>query len=405
MPGFSQFLLILQVGFGKIIAEWIQTGGRVPVANQLLYVELDVFAALILLVIMEHGKRRLNLTQRLFKRLLISVVVVLLSDAVTWGLNGASFPGARTLNVIANYIYWFSGMLPCYLALLYCMSVVYGRVLKLWKWLFLLPVLGGAVLLLLNGQNGWIFTVSADNIYARGPYFLVVGAMPFLHLAVAIAITVWKYLHAQFYERKTYLMLALYMLVTVFGSVLQILIYGLLTIWISIALSLLMCYVYIQNGSLSTDHLTGLNNRARFDAYSAWLWEHRKDYGGICLMVLDVDRFKSINDGYGHSEGDRALSLIAAALKAAMADRRGFLSRIGGDEFAILLTNAEEGDDELLAAHITLLLQAGNERGEKPYTVSASIGSAWLRDDEESFRTFFSRADQAMYRQKSERRG
>jgi len=379
--------------------------GDEQVFGKILYVEIDVFAALVLLIIMDHGKRRLNLTQSLFKKILVSVVCVLLADAATWALNGATFRGARTLNVIANYAYWLAGALPCYLTLLYCMSVVYGRLMKRWRWIFLVPVAAAVALLCLNVQNGWIFTVSADNIYARGPYFLLVGAMPFIHLAASVVMTVHKYLHAQFYERRLYIMLAFFMGFTILGSALQIAVYGLVTIWISITLALLMCYVYIQNGSLSTDHLTGLNNRARFDAYSAWLWEHRRDYTGICLMVLDIDRFKSINDTYGHGEGDSALKLVAAALKAAMADRRGFLARIGGDEFAILLTNAEPGDDEMFSAHIELLLQAGNARGGRPYTVTASIGGAWLQENEESFRSFFARADREMYRRKSARRG
>ena len=89
------------------------------------------------------------------------------------------------------------------------MSVVYGRLLKLWRWIFLVPVAAAVALLCLNVQNGWIFTVSADNIYARGPYFLLVGAMPFIHLAASVVMTVHKYLHAQFYERRLYIMATL----------------------------------------------------------------------------------------------------------------------------------------------------------------------------------------------------
>jgi diguanylate cyclase (GGDEF)-like protein len=372
--------------------------------DKILYVELDVFAALVLLVIMDHGERRKDLTQTLFKQLLICVILELLSDAATWAFNKAVFPGARTMSVISEYAYWIIGTLPCYLTLLYCMSLVYGKLLKLWSWLFAIPLAAALLLLALNPMNGWIFTVSADNVYMRGPYFMAVGGMPFLHLMACIVMSVRKYLKAQFYERRLYLTLIGVILFTILGSLLQIEIYGLLTIWISITLSLLMFYVYIQNGSLATDHLTGLNNRARFDAYSAWLWERRRDYSGVCLMVLDIDHFKSINDGYGHSEGDKALSIIASALKEAMADRHGFLARVGGDEFAVLLTNAQEGEDEALRGHIASLLQAENERSGKPYRVTVSIGSAWLRESEDSFLSFFARADREMYRRKAERR-
>jgi len=249
----------------------------------------------------------------------------------------------------------------------------------------------------MNFANGWIFTVSGNNVYARGPYFLAVGALPFVHMAAAVLITLRAYFRAQLYERKMFIMLAFFMTAPLFGALLQIFIYGLVTTWICLTLSMLMCYVYIQSGTLATDPLTGLNNRGRFDAYSAWLWENRRDYPEICLLILDIDRFKSINDTYGHAEGDQALMRAANVLKSAMAEQRGFLARIGGDEFAVLLTAGGRPEADRFMERLRVNMAISNADGGKPYRVCFSVGCASLQPDELSFRSLFARADQQMY--------
>ena len=92
--------------------------------NSILYVQLEGFAALVLFIIMDHGKNRLmNLSQRLFKLQLCLTIAVLLLDAATWVLNGRIFPGAHTICLAVNQLYWFLSILPCYVGFLYCVSM------------------------------------------------------------------------------------------------------------------------------------------------------------------------------------------------------------------------------------------------------------------------------------------
>jgi hypothetical protein len=187
--------------------------------NSILYVQLEGFAALVLFIIMDHGKNRLmNLSQRLFKLQLCLTIAVLLLDAATWVLNGRIFPGAHTICLAVNQLYWFLSILPCYVGFLYCVSMICGRVDRLWGLLAAVPVAVGALFLILNFQNGWIFTVSDTNVYTRGPYFLIVGSMPFLHMAAAVVLSAVRYFRAQIYERKLYIMLMFFMLFPLVGS-------------------------------------------------------------------------------------------------------------------------------------------------------------------------------------------
>ena len=60
------------------------------------------------------------------------------------------------------------------------------------------------------------------------------------------------------------------------------------------------CYVYLQNGSVSTDSLTGINNRRRFDRFTRYAWDNMKTpQDNMFLMILDINRFKQINDEFG----------------------------------------------------------------------------------------------------------
>jgi len=370
--------------------------------GSVLYVEIDVFAALMLLIIMERGKSSLlTVTQRLFRHELEAVTAVLLLDAATWLLNGAGFPGARGLSVFFNYLYWASTLLPCYIGMLYCFCVVFGRLRRGTALAFAVPIFAGAALLALNPRSGWIFAVSAANVYARGRYFLAVGAIPFIHMAAAVAVTAYRLFRARPYERRKYVMLMVFMVLPLFGALAQILVYGVVTLWPGLALSMLMCYVYIQNGNLSTDPLTGLNNRGRFDTYTAWRWEALRGTSSLYLIVLDVDKFKTINDTCGHAEGDRALVRAAGVLKRAMDGRGGFLARIGGDEFAVVLGDADAQEAEALMARIRTLMEEENRAARRGYELSFSMGCAGVSGAEKTnFSEVFARADRAMYAEK-----
>ncbi|WP_336922622.1 GGDEF domain-containing protein [Aquipuribacter sp. SD81] len=135
-----------------------------------------------------------------------------------------------------------------------------------------------------------------------------------------------------------------------------------------------------------TDPLTGLANRTVLDAAG------RGGPGGGALLYLDVDRFKQVNDSYGHQRGDAVLRAVAAALRAAV--REGDVPvRIAGDEFAVLLRGpltAAEAD--AVAGRIGAGLGRLDVDG---LTVTTSMGVAWCAGD--GVERLLARADRAMY--------
>ncbi|MCI1665200.1 MAG: diguanylate cyclase [Atopobiaceae bacterium] len=371
-------------------------------------IEIDVFGMLVVFVIMSRTRGGLlTRSQRLFRALEMSAVAILAADMLGWAFDGNDLPFGNVLENAICYLYWALDIVPCYLGLLYCTSIVSDRAYERIRVPFLIPVLIGFAILATNAWTGWIFTVDASNVYHRGPYFPLVGFIPFLHMAASVVISTSEYRRAPRFSRRRYRMLAFFMMIPLAGSILQVLFYGLSTIWTSLIISILACYVYLQKDDLSTDPLTKLNNRRRFDDYSAERWAELGEGSTMQLVMMDLDHFKRVNDTLGHSTGDQALVRCAHALQRAMSSRSGFLARLGGDEFAILLEDASEREVRDIVSSIrheiaqeNMLLAAEDPTGET-YRLEMSIGFARSGKVEgASFTKLFDEADLEMYENK-----
>jgi diguanylate cyclase (GGDEF)-like protein len=148
------------------------------------------------------------------------------------------------------------------------------------------------------------------------------------------------------------------------------------------------------------DGLTGLPNRAFFRQLVEDAIAHAKPGAGLVVMLLDLNRFKEINDTLGHHFGDMLLERTGPRLQRAL--REGdVIARLGGDEFAVLLRDVE--DDDVAAAVAERLcdaLQAPFELEGFALEVDASIGMACYPGDGRDLQTLLRRADVAMYRAK-----
>ncbi|SHK38212.1 PAS domain S-box-containing protein/diguanylate cyclase (GGDEF) domain-containing protein [Bradyrhizobium lablabi] len=153
------------------------------------------------------------------------------------------------------------------------------------------------------------------------------------------------------------------------------------------------------------DALTDLPNRAALDGqFSRALEGARQRNGNFAVLCIDFDRFKEINDLFGHSMGDKALREASTRLQVAA--QGAFLARIGGDEFiAITEQDPLPSSAELLASRLRGALEAGIEIDGHCFDLDLSIGIAVYPRDGEDARSLFANADAALYRAKHEGRG
>ncbi len=142
------------------------------------------------------------------------------------------------------------------------------------------------------------------------------------------------------------------------------------------------------------DDLTNLyNRRMLFTMLERLIKEHRSKRDTFSLIMFDIDHFKTINDTYGHLEGDKVLQTLAAHVQD---DKRvnDLLYRYGGEEFVILLPNTALDGGSAVASRLHKQVQALNHNLDKPVTVSMSVVEHKLK---ESLDSLISRADALMY--------
>jgi diguanylate cyclase len=150
-----------------------------------------------------------------------------------------------------------------------------------------------------------------------------------------------------------------------------------------------------------TDMLTGLYNRMRFTEFmEREISRIRRTGGEACLIILDLDHFKTVNDKFGHPSGDMVLKLIAGAIIKQLRST-DILARFGGEEFAVLLPDTSIGGGLKAAEKIRHAIQRCSFPGlMENYHVTASCGLARL-GNATSFDMVYQEADEALYRAKN----
>jgi diguanylate cyclase (GGDEF)-like protein len=120
-----------------------------------------------------------------------------------------------------------------------------------------------------------------------------------------------------------------------------------------------------------------------------------------CLVLVDIDEFKQINDQHGHKSGDGALELLASALVRCFPRRADVVARLGGDEFAVIAPSTSALDGYRLATRLLDSLRTVGGSDIVNFTVSAGLAEALPAEDPD---TWFARADRALYEAKAEGR-
>jgi len=160
----------------------------------------------------------------------------------------------------------------------------------------------------------------------------------------------------------------------------------------------------LRNMSL-TDELTGLNNRRGFMILANGLLKFsRRARHPLCLLYIDMDSLKHINDTFGHSQGDVALTHFAHILTKTFRDS-DVIARMGGDEFAVLTIDATEGSLNSIQARLQSNVDNHNLEASRGYELSFSLGI--IRVDLDATLTveaLLQQADEAMYAHKKKKK-
>ena len=169
-----------------------------------------------------------------------------------------------------------------------------------------------------------------------------------------------------------------------------------------VAVSLENARLYARMEELATtDELTGLPNRRTFDErLEEVIARHRRAQRSLGLIMLDIDHFKSVNDTYGHAVGDRVLEQVAGALENSVR-QIDVPARFGGEEFAVILEEAERQEARMVAERIRSDVEAMTfEAASESFSCTVSLGVALWPSDAGEQEALVERADEALYASK-----
>ena len=166
------------------------------------------------------------------------------------------------------------------------------------------------------------------------------------------------------------------------------------------AAALARAYTYREaTAHAATDPLTGLPNRRYFDEFCGLLARRRRSGDAVAVLMVDIDKFKVLNDTYGHAVGDEVLKAVAGAIVTAVREE-DVPARVGGEEFAVLLRNPGPDVAIEVGERVREAVRALDLREFHVPGVSVSVGVANARGADEPIPTIVDRADQALFRAK-----
>lgn len=311
---------------------------------------------------------------RAFSLLLILNFLVIITDCTTILFDGKDGPTMRFLLMGATVFGYSLQAMICLCWFWYVREVVSGGQKQRTAITALqgIPAILCICAVLLSCHTGWIFQYSARNFYRRGPLFGIVAATSFLYLICGYFMIFknWKKL-----EKRHLAALLSFALPPAIGGIIQTYVYGVSLLWPCMTFSILIIYMTIQNELLRMDQLTGINNRISFDYALKRRISTAKDSTPFALMLIDLDNFRSINDRYGHIEGDKVLQIMSQILMQCF-HHNDFIARYGGDQFAVIIELQQLNDLYELRNRLHEKIDDWNQASKKPWKLSVSIGCA-----------------------------
>ena len=369
-----------------------------------LKIEIFMLCMIILIGLAARSRRSLfsSTQQLLFSMLGYTSAAYIFFDMIWVLSDGVGGTAGLAANWISNAVSFSLFAIACLIWFFYSETMQGSQLLTTpYRVAFLtLPTVLVVALAFTSYWTHVLFYIDAQGIYRRGALYMIQPIVSYCYV-------IYTSLHAFVQARKVeslqqkaiYRTLAFFAVPALVGGTFQVA-FSIPGLCVGILLSILLLYIVYQEQLISTDPLTGLNNRNRFETYMLSLFSGADQVKDVYLLMMDADGFKQINDHYGHVEGDHALQVVATTLKDVCSVSGGFIARYGGDEFVVLQKATAEQDIISLCAAINDELA----RADVPYLLRMSIGYARVGDGVDTWQDLLRAADVELYRVKAEKK-
>ena len=369
------------------------------------YMESNIVCIVILAILLINDKLHSSQQEKQiwFNRTLIAHILYFTSD-IFWAAElSGQLPPSRLLVGLFNLLNYILLSLLAYEWFMY-MAVTEDlplRKSRKQRILWLLPMLISIVVIVIAYIAAPTFWISESGDLNDWYYPMMVAA-PIIYLLSAFVFSLINSRKTESRDKKRlFLLIGIYPLgVLSFGLIQTFMLEGPLFCF-GCTIMMTFFYIHSMQALISVDSLTRLNNRGQINRYMEQL-RYRENMQ-LYVMMIDIDRFKEINDTCGHAEGDRALILVAEALRkvCGRVNCPIFLGRYGGDEFTIFIQNPEDGDlPEQVAEIIRSAIAEKQQENHLLYNLQVSIGFDALQGRNDTVEACLVRADEKLYEDK-----
>lgn len=371
------------------------------------YIIVDIFCIIIVGIIKQNitTDSGSELEVKMLRRSLLSYIVFMIAGLVGLIMENTDLFYLKAIDYISNIIsltcldfsafYWF-----IYVQL--CVNKNFMR--KKLRVLTYIPMLFVAILCISSPFTGWAFSINNENEYMRGPMFMFVSVIPLIYDVASTVTAYYRGFHEKrSIKRKRYLNYGSFIYFPLIASILQIWLSGMPILAPAVAAAYYIVFTSGQKDMIYNDSLTGLNNRRRAMIYLEEKLPDTSIENPFTVFMIDGNKFKTINDTYGHIEGDSAIVCIGQAVEQVAYKNRIFCARFGGDEFLMLKSGKCSFDKENIGNEINEHLKQICVEQKKPYTLSVSVGFYTSTDNKETVDTIIEMADEKLYEAKTRR--
>ncbi len=361
--------------------------------------DINFYAAFFLFTILItiYAKKDVySYSSKMFKFIIITNIILLLFEGVTFLYNGINTEFAWYVNYIFNGVVFLLTPLVGSFWASYIDHKIFNSKDRIKKRLYYLqPFIIGVILSIFNIFYPVLYSISEVNVYSREPLISVNIATMYILLFYIFYLVIRN---RKLLERNVFYGVVMFMVFPAIGGAIQMIFYGVSSLYSLMALGVVVTYIFLETVGSSKDYLTNLFTRIKSDEYIKNMMDRNLEF---YVIMIDLDNFKKLNDKYGHSSGDSVLKSFGIVLQNVFTEN-ALVSRFGGDEFLIIVSEVEE--EELLEYKklIDEELTKKEYRNKLLKDIGFSFGySSYKLDDEKTMDQLIVEADDFMYKDKA----
>ncbi len=382
---------------------------------ELLYHSMNIFCVVILVLIMMKAEVVIGeYAKKQFMIAMGSVIMYIITDSF-WIRAHNMRQDIKIITIYSIYSLYFVSVTIvgyCMYSFLEYLQDNKKHALQILDKKTILPVAIHIIMSIVNVYTGFMFIIDENHDYIRGTFFMLEYVFVIGYLLMTSIRAFKNVLESENVREKSYYqMIAFFPIIPLISNIIQAIVHIYPVISMGVTLTVLILFINQVIELISLDPMTRLTNKQEFARILERKIREVSDKNCMYMLMIDIDKFKKINDTYGHLEGDRAIIRVADALRSACSDayrRNTVVARFGGDEFMVMveLENTNEQMSEVETAELCNIINSEIKKANKnagvKYDLKCTIGKTLIQKDSSvSVEKIIASADKDLYRLKN----